>query len=159
MNRCVVFQDAASDRASIDVRLRDANDRRWLAGSAPALPATGATTTATTDGQPVGSAYWNERGRRVGGAGQRCCACSTTPGSERDTVRSTAFNPSKASQPTLGTAITRNRQHAAGSNIQVGISTDRRVRSSSRPHRHTECPYLTSTSYTATERPNHGCHG
>jgi len=31
----VVCQDlAASDRASIDVRLRDANDRRWLVGSA-----------------------------------------------------------------------------------------------------------------------------
>ena len=71
--RCVVFRDVAGSGASIDVRLRDANDRRWLAGSAPALPATGATTTAKTaktDGQPGGSAYWNERGRRVGDAGQ-----------------------------------------------------------------------------------------
>jgi CubicO group peptidase (beta-lactamase class C family) len=68
-------------------------------------------------------------------------------------------NSSKASQPTLGAAITRSRQHAVGSNIQVGISTDRRLRSSSRPHRHTERPCLTSTSYTATARPNHGCHG
>src|SRR5438128_11047446 len=38
MNRYMVFQDAASDGASIDTILRDANDRRWLAGPAPALP-------------------------------------------------------------------------------------------------------------------------
>ena len=52
-----VFQDAASDGAGIDVRRRDANDRRWRAESASALRATGATTTvktATTDGQPGG---------------------------------------------------------------------------------------------------------
>ena len=73
VNRCVVVQEFASNGASIDVRLRGANDRRWLTGSAPVLPAIGATTTAKTaktDGQPGGSAYWNERGRRVGGAGQ-----------------------------------------------------------------------------------------
>ena len=38
MNRYMVFQDAASDGASIDTILRDANDRRWLPGPAPALP-------------------------------------------------------------------------------------------------------------------------
>jgi len=32
---------AASDRASIGLRLRDANNRPWLAGSASALVATG----------------------------------------------------------------------------------------------------------------------
>ena len=60
----MVFRDvAASDGAGIDVRLCDANARRWLAGLGPALPATRATTTAKTaktDGQPGGSAYWNE---------------------------------------------------------------------------------------------------
>ena len=57
----MVFQGVARDGASIDVRLRDANDRLSLAGSAPGLPATGATTSAKTprtDGQrakaPVG---------------------------------------------------------------------------------------------------------
>src|SRR5262245_10819855 len=48
MNRCVVFQGAPRDAASIDVLLPDANDRRWLAGPAPALPSTGATTIART---------------------------------------------------------------------------------------------------------------
>ena len=73
VNRCVVFQDIPSDGASIDVRLRDATDRQWLAGSAPVPPATGATTTAKTaktDGQLGESASSNERGRRVGGARQ-----------------------------------------------------------------------------------------
>ena len=45
------------------------------------------------------------------------------------------------------------------STIHVGISTVRRFRSCSRPHRHRDCPRLTRTSYTATARPNHGCHG
>src|SRR6266851_709141 len=73
LNRCVVFRDVASGGASIDVRLRDANGRQWLAGSAPALPATGTRTTAKTAktaGQLGESVYSNERGRRVGGAGQ-----------------------------------------------------------------------------------------
>jgi len=73
VNRYMVFQDAASDGASIDVILRDANDRQWLAGPAPALPSTWATTiakTAKADGQMGESADSNERGRRVGGAGQ-----------------------------------------------------------------------------------------
>ena len=39
LNRCVVVQDAVSDGAGIDGILRDANDRRWPAGPAPALPA------------------------------------------------------------------------------------------------------------------------
>src|SRR2546425_10359245 len=43
VNRYMVFQDAASDGASIDVILRDANDRRWLAGPPPARPSPGAT--------------------------------------------------------------------------------------------------------------------
>ena len=71
--RCVVFRDVAGSGASIDVRLRDANDREWLAGSASVLPATGATTTAKTaktDGQLGESVSSNERGRRVGGAAQ-----------------------------------------------------------------------------------------
>jgi len=90
---------------------------------------------------------------------ERCWPCSTPPGSGRATVRSNACNSRKASQPTVGTAVTCRRHHAAGSNIQVGVSMVRRVRSSSRPHRHTESPCLRSTSYTATGRPNHGCHG
>ena len=44
----MVFRDVAGGGASIDVRLRAANDRQWLAGSAPARPATGARTTAKT---------------------------------------------------------------------------------------------------------------
>src|SRR2546427_3060305 len=48
VNRYMVFQDSASDGASIDVILRDANDRRWLAEPAPALPSTGAITIAKT---------------------------------------------------------------------------------------------------------------
>jgi hypothetical protein len=50
----VVVRGVASDGASIAVRPRDANDRPWPTGSAPALRATEATTTATTartDGQ------------------------------------------------------------------------------------------------------------
>src|SRR2546425_7220162 len=48
MNRCAVVQDASRDGASIDVLVRDTNDRRWLAGPAPAPPSTGSTTIATT---------------------------------------------------------------------------------------------------------------
>src|SRR5712691_1019247 len=73
VNRCVVFQDAATAGASNDVILRDANDRPWLAGPAPALPSTGATTiarTAKADGQMGESADSNERGRSTGDAGQ-----------------------------------------------------------------------------------------
>jgi len=73
MNRCVVFQDAASDGASIDGILRDANDPRRAAGPAPALPATGATTiakAAKANGQMGESADSNERGRSTGDAGQ-----------------------------------------------------------------------------------------
>jgi len=85
VSRCVVFQDVASEGASIDGGLRDANDRRWLAGSAAALPATGATTIAKiarTDGQLGESACWNERGRQVGGAGQesRAGGLDASPG-------------------------------------------------------------------------------
>ena len=32
VNRCVVFPDVASGSTSSDVRLRDANDRQWMAG-------------------------------------------------------------------------------------------------------------------------------
>jgi hypothetical protein len=65
--------------------LRDANGRQWRAGSAPALPPTGATTTAKTaktDGQLGESASSNERGRRVGGAGQesRAGGLDASPG-------------------------------------------------------------------------------
>src|SRR5215831_11245289 len=70
VNRSVVFPDAASDGATIDGIPRDANDRRWLAGPAPALPATGATTSAKpakTSGQSGGSVDWNERERPTGG--------------------------------------------------------------------------------------------
>jgi len=69
----MVFQDAPRDGANIDVLLRDTNDRRWLAGPAPALPATGATTIAaiaTADGRLVENADSNERARSTGGAGQ-----------------------------------------------------------------------------------------
>src|SRR3989442_249922 len=54
-NRYMVFQDAASDGASMDGIPRDANDRRWLAGPAPALPSTGATTIAK---QPKHTVRW-----------------------------------------------------------------------------------------------------
>ncbi len=73
MNRYRVFQDVPRNGTSIDARLRDTNDPRWLAGPAPALPSTGTTTIATTakaDGQLGESADANARGRRVGGAGQ-----------------------------------------------------------------------------------------
>jgi hypothetical protein len=74
LDRCAVFQDvAASDRASIDVHLRDTSDRRLRVGSAQGRPAIEASTvakTATTDGQRGGSAYENEPGYRVGGAGR-----------------------------------------------------------------------------------------
>jgi hypothetical protein len=72
-NRYMVFQDAASDGASIDGIPRDANDRRWLAGPAPALPSTGTTTIAKTSkahGQMGERADSNERVRSTGGAGQ-----------------------------------------------------------------------------------------
>ena len=55
VNRYMVFQDAASDGASMDGIPRDANDRRWLAGPAPALPSTGATTIAK---QPKHTVRW-----------------------------------------------------------------------------------------------------
>ena len=73
MNRYKVFQDASLDGANIDERLRDTNDRRWLAGPAQGLPSTEATTiatTATAAGQLGESADANARGRRAGGAGQ-----------------------------------------------------------------------------------------
>jgi len=73
LNRCVAFQDAARNRASIAGVPRDANDRRWPAGPAPVLPATGATTiaiAAKADGQMGKSADSTERGRSPGGAGQ-----------------------------------------------------------------------------------------
>src|SRR5262245_31722589 len=63
VHRCAVVRDVASDGASNHVRLRGATERRWLAESAPAFPAIGATTAAKaakTDGQPGGSAYWDE---------------------------------------------------------------------------------------------------
>jgi hypothetical protein len=73
MNRDMVSQDVVSAGASIDGTLRDANDRRWPAGPAPALPSTAATTVATTaraDGQRGESADSNERVRPTDGAGQ-----------------------------------------------------------------------------------------
>jgi hypothetical protein len=56
VSRCAVVQDVASDCTSIDVRRRDATDRRWLAGSAAARRATGATTTAKVAKQTVSRA-------------------------------------------------------------------------------------------------------
>ena len=73
VNRCVVFPAAASDGASIDETLRDANGRPWPAGPAPALSSTEATTVASTtraDGQRGESVDPNARVRPVGGAGQ-----------------------------------------------------------------------------------------
>ena len=73
VNRCMVFQDVASDGASIDGTLRDANGRPWPAGPATALPSTEATTVAKTaraDGQMGQRADSNERVRPTGGAGQ-----------------------------------------------------------------------------------------
>ena len=75
LHRCVVFQAAvASDGSSIHGSLHDANERPLPAGPAPGLPATEATTVASTAranghrGENVGP---NERGRGVGGAVQR----------------------------------------------------------------------------------------
>src|SRR6516164_4439479 len=84
VNRYVVFQDAARDGATIDGIRRDATDRRWLAGPAPALPSTGATPSAKparTSGQRGGSVDWNERERPAGGEargsrGGGPCACT-----------------------------------------------------------------------------------
>jgi hypothetical protein len=73
VNRCVVFPGAASEGASIDRNLRDANDRSWPAEPAPTLLATEATTVVTTaraDDQMPESADSNARGRPVDGAGQ-----------------------------------------------------------------------------------------
>ena len=72
-NRCVVFQGAASDAASIDEALRDANGRRWPVGPAPTLPSTEAmtgATTAKTDDQRRESFDSSERGRPIDAAGQ-----------------------------------------------------------------------------------------
>src|SRR6516165_9360780 len=85
MHRYAVFQDALSDGASVEVLLRDAIDRRWLAGPAPALPSTAATTIVTTakaDGQLRESADASARGRRAGGAGHasRAGGLSELPG-------------------------------------------------------------------------------
>jgi len=44
----VASQDVASGGASREVRLRDASDRPWPAGSAAALPATGTRSSAKT---------------------------------------------------------------------------------------------------------------
>jgi len=95
VNRYVVFQDAASDGASIGGILRDANDRRWPAGPAPALHATEATTiakAAKADGQMGKSADSNERGRSTGGAGQDSraggpCASTRLLGPQRPSGR------------------------------------------------------------------------
>jgi hypothetical protein len=73
LNRYVAFQDVVNGDASIDVRLRDAIDRQWLAGSASAAPATAARAsakTAKTAGRLGEGAYSNEPGRRVGAEGQ-----------------------------------------------------------------------------------------
>lgn len=73
LTRYVAVLGAASGGASNDGVLRDANDRRLLAGPAPALPSTEATTiarTAKADGQLGERADSNARGRRVGGAAQ-----------------------------------------------------------------------------------------
>ena len=73
VNRCMVFQDVASDGASVDGTLRDANGRPWPAGLATALPSTEATTVAKTaraDGQMGESADPNERVRPTDDAAQ-----------------------------------------------------------------------------------------
>ena len=125
-------------------------------------------TSETTDTTERDERAWVARvagGSRTGASAppaaskERCWACSTPPASDRGTVRSNVCNALNASQLTAGAAITRRRPHAAGSNIQAGTSIERRLRSSSSPHRHTDCPCLTRTSYTATARPNRGCHG
>jgi hypothetical protein len=73
LNRCVVFQDCASDGASIDGTLRDANGRQWPVGLVPALPSTEAMTVATTAktvDQRRERAGSSERGRPIGAAEQ-----------------------------------------------------------------------------------------
>ena len=74
VNRCLVFPaGAASDGASIPGTLRDASGRLWLAGPAPVLPSTEATTVASTpraDGQMGENVDPSERVRPTGGAGQ-----------------------------------------------------------------------------------------
>jgi hypothetical protein len=72
-NRCVVCQGSASDGASIDRALRDANGRRWPVGPAPTLLSTESmtvATTATTDDQRRESADSSERRPTIGAAGQ-----------------------------------------------------------------------------------------
>jgi hypothetical protein len=73
VNRCAVCQDAASDGASIDGTLRDANGRRWPAGPARTLVSTDATTVAKSaraDGQLGEGADPNERVRLIDCAAQ-----------------------------------------------------------------------------------------
>jgi hypothetical protein len=73
VNRCVVCQDAASDGASIDGTLRDANSRRWPAGPALTRVSTEATTVAKSaraGGQVGESADPNERVRLIDDAAQ-----------------------------------------------------------------------------------------
>src|SRR5262249_34691092 len=89
---------------------------------------------------------------------EECRASLSSSVADPRAVRRTACAASKASQSTVGATVSRSDPHAA-SNIQVGISRDRRLRSSSRPHRQTACPPLVSTSYTVTARPHHGCQG
>jgi hypothetical protein len=70
VNRCVVCH-AASDGASVDGTLRDANGRRWPAGPALTLVSTEATTVAKlarAHGQLAEGADPNERVRLIDGA-------------------------------------------------------------------------------------------
>src|SRR5262249_24521820 len=95
VNRYGVFQDAASDGATIDGIRRDANDRQWLAGPAPPRPSTGATTSAKparTSGQRGGSVDWNERERPAGGEARG----SRGGGLDAGTGRTEAPQPSAA---------------------------------------------------------------
>lgn len=72
LNRCVVFQHAASGRARTDRTPRDANGRRWPAGPAPTLRSTEASTVATrarADDQMRERVDVIERGCPIGAAG------------------------------------------------------------------------------------------
>src|SRR5262245_40282371 len=123
-------------------------------GTSEAADAGGAVETASV--ARVACDEWTVTSAPPASSEERCCACNTTSTAGPGTVRSNAFNASKASELTVGTAIIGSRQHAAGSSIHVGISTLRTLRSSSKPHRHKDCPHLMSTSYTATVRPTMG---
>jgi hypothetical protein len=152
-------QDACADElVDLGVHVPNArvrqHDRSGLGGRRP-LTASSRTATLLT-GENVSAtrhaAPFSGTPRPAGRDGRDEYLRSTVSSAQRR-----AYGP--AWQPTIGTPVRCSGSHAAASNIQSGASSDRQFRWSARPHRHTVCSHLVSTSYTMTERPNHGCHG